>query len=193
MFLNLLDQLEPEEIVRRLYDWLLSGTSDLVTADRLRDRRLIPALVTIISAGGRPSFAPAEVSDADAERVTASAAYLLGDIARPGDEEAVAALRALLDQDSDRVALAASVALGQIGATEASAQVLAFTRRMMDRGELGAVSRLTRTLARIGDEDALDYLRGLVSLKSLTADDKQYRYVMGEVEKTIDELTRRLG
>jgi len=191
MILNRLDEVTPEELAQGLYILLLSGTSDRATYEKMRDRRLLPALVAIVAAAGRPDFAPPSMSDEEAERVTTAATGLLGDIARPGDQTVIATLMQLLNASNDRVSLAAAVALGQIGAVEAGEPVVALTRRLLDKGELGAVARLARALARIGDEDALIFLQTLAT-QGQASGDKQMGYLATTAEESARELGNRL-
>jgi hypothetical protein len=190
MILDRLDQASPEELMQGVFQLLLSGTADRATYEKMRDPRLIPVLTTIIQANGRPDFSPTSLSAQHAEKVLTSAAYLLGDIARPDDQAAVQALSSLLDQDNNHAALAAAVALGQIGAMDTSEKIVAFTERMLAQGDLGAIARLTRTLAQIGDDNARTCLEKIVAQEQ-KSDDKHARHVVAEAEKSIQEIDNR--
>jgi HEAT repeat protein len=192
MILDRINQVTQEELAEGVFHLLLSSTADRATHEKMRDRRLIPALVTIIQANGRPEFAEKSLTAQQAEQVLTSAIYLLGEIADPDDEEAVQTILAVLDQDNERICLSAAVALGQIGVLEAAEKVTAFTERMMAQGELGAVSRLIRVMAQIGDEKTRASLQNIVA-QGQGSDNKHIKYMVEQAEKSIQEINNRLA
>ncbi len=165
----------------RVYRILKGDTDDRATYAALRDRRLLPVLTALVGLKGPSDLQVAE-----------TASYLLGEVAGPEDREAVQALLGALDHENDRVKLAAATALGQIGAQEAEGKVLAFARRMMEQGQIGAVSRLAQALARIGGEEARAGLAQLID-RSRSNEDKHVQHVVAEVESAIRSIDERLA
>ncbi len=192
MFLDNIDQLTPSQLAAALYHVLHAGNEEPETFERMKDRRLLPALTEIIKTRGRPPFAPPDLPKKQTDRVTMSAAYLLADIARPDDQETIQALMGMMDDENDRLKMAAATALGRAGAAEAAAKVLAFTEKMMERGEIGAVAKLARALAGIGGEDAKARLAAFVN-QHQGAEDKHARHVVAEAETAIKEIDERLA
>lgn len=193
MILDNIDQILPEQLAAGVYQLLYSGEADFETQEKLKDRRLIPILNTIVQTKGRPPFAPRQdLPKKQTDHVMMLAAYLLGDIARPEDTETIRTLMDALDYENDTVKLAAATALGQIGATEASAKVLAFTEQMIAQNEMGAVSKLTRTLALIGGEDAKARLANFIA-QNRGAEDKHAQHVVAEAETAISSIDQRLA
>lgn len=192
MILDNIDRVAPEELAAGVYQLLYAGTADFATQEKMRDRRLIPILNTIIQTRGRPPLAPQRDLPKDrTDRVMMSAAYLLGDIAGLEDRESVQALVDMLDDENDRVKLAAAIAMGQLGATEAAAKVLVFTERMMAQGEIGVVAKLAGALARIGSEEAKASLQRFI-VQNKESEDKHVQHVVTEVETAIQSINQRL-
>jgi hypothetical protein len=190
--LDRIDQVTPEELARGVYHLLYAGTADFATYEKMKDRRLLPILNEIVQAGGRPSFAPGDLSKEQADQVTISAAHLLADVAAPDDEEAIQALMGALDHDNDRVKLAAATALGELDAAGAAGSVVAFTERMVARGEMGAVARLSRVLARIGGQEAKACLDAFVA-QNRGAEDERVQHVLAEAETAMRTIDQRLA
>jgi hypothetical protein len=191
MILDLIDQATPSQLAAGVYQLLLRGNLEPEEYEQMKDRRLMSILVEIVKTNGRPPFAPPNVSNHDAERVTMSAAHLLGFIAQPDDTEAVLALMDLMNDENDRLKLTAARALGEVGATEAADKVVALTDKMVAQGEMGAVAKLARTLARIGGNEAKTRLESFVSVNR-SAQDKQAQHVVSEAEAAIKAIDDRL-
>lgn len=188
-----IDQIPPDQLGTAVYQFLHSGTADLETQEKLKDPRLIPILRTIVETKGRPPFAPRpDLPKVQSDHVMMLATYLLGEIARPEDQETVRILTDAMDYENDRVKLAAATALGQIGATEAADKVLAFTERMIAQNEFGAVAKLANSLAKIGGEDAKARLSAFVNQKQGTTD-KNEQHVVAEAETAIRSIDGRLA
>ena len=183
-----LDQARPEELALAVYQYLAFTTADFRTYERLKDRRVIPALVAILEAGGTPSFAPAEGGAPErAEQVMTGAARLLADVANAGDTEAVRALTAALDLDNDRVRIAAAKALGQIGAVEARGKVVALAAHILEQGDLGGLSKLLPVLGQIGGEEARPLLEAFLAANQ-DSPDKHAQYVVGLAREAIVKI-----
>jgi hypothetical protein len=169
-----LDAARPEELAAAVYQYLARSTADFGTYERLKDRRVIPALVAILDAGGTPPPLAAEAISP--EQILTGAARLLSDVADAGDREAVRALIAALDRENDRVKIAAARALGQMGAVEAGGRVTALTARLLEQGDLGGLSKLVPVLGQIGGAEAKPLLEGFIAANR-DSPDKHARYV----------------
>lgn len=193
MILDRIDQVSPEELAAGVYQLLYAGTADRATHEKMKDRRLIPILNTIIQTKGYPPFAPQQdLPKEGTDRAMMSAAYLLGDIGAPAEQESIQALMGMLDEENDRLKLAAARALGQLGTIEAAPKVVAFAERMMAQGEIGAVSKLAQALAKIGGEEAKTRLETFINQNRGTQD-KQVQHVLTEAEAAIKSIDERLA
>ena len=193
MILDRMDQVSPEELATGIYQILDTGTSDFATYEKMKDRRLIPILNSIIQAKGRPSFAPEQdLPNERTDQVMISAAYLRADIAESDDQESVQVLIDMLDDENDRVKLAAARALGELGASQANAKLVTFTENMSEQGDIGAVSKLAQVLAKIGDDEAKACLQTFI--KANMADtDKHVQYSVAEAELAVKVIDERLA
>jgi hypothetical protein len=63
---------------------------------------------------------------------------------------------------------------------------------MMAQGELGAVSRLIRVMAQIGDEKTRASLQNIVA-QGQGSDNKHIKYMVEQAEKSIQEINNRLA
>ncbi|MEJ2559951.1 MAG: HEAT repeat domain-containing protein [Anaerolineae bacterium] len=193
MILDKIGQITPDELAAAVYQILYAGTSDFETYEKMKDRRLIPILNTIIQAKGRPSFAPQQDLPKDrTDRVMISAAYLLADIAERDDQETVQTLMDMLDDENDRVKLAAARTLGELEVTEASAKIVAFTERMMGQGDIGAISKLAPVLAKIGGEEAKACLETFIT-ENKDDENKHVQHIVSEAEAAIKEIDARIA
>lgn len=195
MILDDIDHVSPEDLAAGVYELLctVSADPDPHTYEKMRDPRLIPILKAIIQTRGRPPFAPQQELPKDrTDRAVMAAAALLGDIGGPGDPETVQALIGLLDDENDRLKLVAARALAELGAAEAEEKILAFTERMMAQGEIGAVSKLTGALAKIGGAETKASLDRFVS-QNREAQDKHVQHVVAEAEAAIKSIDEKLA
>lgn len=193
MIVENLDQIGPEELKAAVFDYLAFSTADFRTYERLKDRRVIPVLTEILDAGGAPPFAHGELPPERLEMVMTGAAHLLGDVAISGDKDAVRSLLGALDDEKDRVKIAAAKALGQMGATEAAGKVAALTRRILEEGELGGASKLVPVLGQIGGEEARSVLEAFLSGIAGRPDsqDKHVQYVAGLANEALAAIRAR--
>lgn len=185
--LDEIDEATPDRLAAGLYELLYSGTADFETEEKMKDRRLIPILATIVKTKGRPPFAPPDLPKDRTDRVVISAAYLLGLIASRDDQEAVQALIDAMDHDNDRVKLAAATALGQLAATQGAGKVIAFTQRMMEQGEVGALSRLATLLAQFGTAEAKASLETILNRYQGSAE-KSEQHVVNEAKAALRSM-----
>jgi hypothetical protein len=193
MILDKIDQVTPEELAVGIYQLLYAGTADRPTYEKMKDRRLIPILNTIIRTRGRPSFVSEQDLPQDrTDQVMISAAYLLADIARPEDHETVQTLTDMLDDENDRVKMAAARALGGLKVTEAADKVVAFTERMMEQGDIGAVSKLALVLAKIGGEEAKACIETFI-IQNKDDINKHVQHAVAEAETAIQSINERLA
>lgn len=187
--LDQIDQVTPDQLAAGLYELLYSGTADFETQEKMKDRRLVPIVATIVKTKGRPPFAPPDLPKDRTDRVVISAAYLLGYIASRDDREAIQALIDVMGYDNDRVKLAAATALGQLGATEGADKVVAFTQRMMEQGEVGALSKLTQVLAQFGNAEAKAGLE-MVLNRYKGSEEKSEQHVVNEATSALMSIEK---
>lgn len=183
-----LDAARPEEIAAAVYQYLARSTADFRTYERLKDRRVIPALVAILDAGGTPP--PLAAESISPEQIMTGAARLLSDVAGAGDTDAVRALIAALDRENDRVKIAAARALGQMGAVEAGSRVTALTARLQEQGDLGGLSKLLPVLGQIGGAEAKPLLEGFIAANR-DSPDKHAQYVVGLAQEALAAVGER--
>lgn len=183
-----LDAARPEEIAAAVYQYLARSTADFRTYERLKDRRVIPALVAILDAGGTPP--PLAAESISPEQIMTGAARLLSDVAGAGDTDAVRALIAALDRENDRVKIAAARALGQMGAVEAGGRVTALTARLQEQGDLGGLSKLLPVLGQIGGAEAKPLLEGFIAANR-DSPDKHAQYVVGLAQEALAAVGER--
>ncbi|HWN42314.1 MAG TPA: hypothetical protein VNW71_08835 [Thermoanaerobaculia bacterium] len=190
MIVENLDQAGPEELKAAVFNYLAFSTADFRTYERLKDRRVIPVLIEILDAGGAPPFASGDLPPERVELVMTGAAHLLGDVATAEDKDAVRSLLGALDHENDRVKIAAAKALGQMRAAEAAGKVAALTRRMLEQGELGGISKLVPVLGQIGGEEARSLLESFVE-GNQDSQDKHVQYVVGIANEALAAIRAR--
>ncbi len=181
------------ETVQRVYGILHGQSPDEEEENALRDQRLLPLYIKLIEDEGRPPFSTDLPLDPEtAAEIARYAVHLVGELATPDNQAAIAALIGGLEHEKVRVKAGAAIALGKLKAQAAVEPLVAVLDGMAQKNDLGGVMRLAQALGQIGDERGKARLQQFVNERQ-GAIDQQTQIVLAEVEKAIRAIDEAIA
>jgi hypothetical protein len=181
------------ETMQRVYALLYSQSPDEEEEEALRDPRLLPLYINLINGQGSPPFATDLPLDPEtAAEIVRYAVHLVGELATPDNQAAIAVLIGGLGHEKDRVKVGAAIALGKLKAQSAVELLVALLDNMAQKNDLGGLMRLAQALGKIGDERGKARLQQFVTERQ-GAIDEQTKIVLAEVEKAIRAIDEAIA
>ena len=182
-----------DETVQRAYAILHGQSPDEEEENALRDPRLLPLYISLIENNGRPPFPTnLQLDPETAVEIVRYAIHLVGELATPNNQEAVAALTSALEHEQDPVKVGSAVALGKLKAQDAVEPLLAVLDEMTKKNDLGGVLRLAQALGQIGDERGKSKLQQFIAANQGTVD-QQTQFVLAEAEKAVQAIDEAIA
>ncbi len=179
--------------MQRVYALLYSQSPDEEEEEALRDPRLLPLYINLINGQGSPPFATDLPLDPEtAAEIVRYAVHLVGELATPDNQAAIAVLIGGLGHEKDRVKVGAAIALGKLKAQSAVELLVALLDNMAQKNDLGGLMRLAQALGKIGDERGKARLQQFVTERQ-GAIDEQTKIVLAEVEKAIRAIDEAIA